>query len=86
MGNTWGLAFQIVDDLLDVEQSSETLGKTAGKDAQQNKITFPAVYGLQRSREMAEQQRQQARGAVEAFGDRSGRLCELADLIVNRKS
>ncbi len=41
-----GLAFQIVDDILDVEESSEALGKTAGKDAQQQKITFPAVYGL----------------------------------------
>ena len=45
-GEHIGLAFQIVDDLLDVEQSSEDLGKTAGKDAQQHKITFPAVYGI----------------------------------------
>ncbi len=45
-GEHVGLAFQIVDDILDVEQSSESLGKTAGKDAQQHKITFPAVYGL----------------------------------------
>src|SRR5579885_1540920 len=56
-GEAIGLAFQIVDDLLDVEQSSEHLGKTAGKDAQQQKITFPAVYGLARSHEMAEEQR-----------------------------
>ena len=56
-GEHVGLAFQIVDDVLDVEQSSEALGKTAGKDAQQHKITFPAVYGLERSREMAEEER-----------------------------
>ena len=56
-GEHIGLAFQIVDDVLDVEQSSEALGKTAGKDAQQQKITFPAVYGLERSRDMAEQER-----------------------------
>ena len=56
-GEHVGLAFQIVDDVLDVEQSSEALGKTAGKDAQQKKITFPAVYGLERSREMAEDER-----------------------------
>ena len=49
-GEHVGLAFQIVDDILDVEESSEALGKTAGKDAQQHKITFPAVYGLAESR------------------------------------
>ena len=49
-GEHVGLAFQIVDDILDVEESSEALGKTAGKDAQQHKITFPAVYGLETSR------------------------------------
>ena len=53
-GEHIGLAFQIVDDILDVEESSEALGKTAGKDAQQHKITFPAVYGLEESRRMAE--------------------------------
>ncbi len=52
-GEHVGLAFQIVDDILDVEESSEALGKTAGKDAQQHKITFPAVYGLDESRRMA---------------------------------
>src|ERR1700742_3142643 len=52
-GGHVGLAFQIVDDILDVEESSEALGKTAGKDATQGKITFPAVYGLDRSHEMA---------------------------------
>ena len=65
-GEHIGLAFQIVDDILDVEQSSEALGKTAGKDAQQQKITFPAVYGLERSREMAEQERLAAHLALRA--------------------
>src|SRR3982750_1328540 len=49
-GEHVGLAFQIVDDILDIEESSEALGKTAGKDAAQHKITFPAVYGLEKSR------------------------------------
>ncbi|MBV8810379.1 MAG: polyprenyl synthetase family protein, partial [Acidobacteriaceae bacterium] len=51
-GEHVGLAFQIIDDVLDVEEPSESLGKTAGKDEAQQKITFPAVYGLERSREM----------------------------------
>jgi len=83
-GEHIGLAFQIVDDVLDVEQSSEALGKTAGKDAQQQKITFPAVYGLERSRAMAEQERLAAHLALRTFGDRAERLLQLADLIVQR--
>ena len=85
-GQHAGLAFQIVDDILDVEQPSEALGKTAGKDAQQQKITFPAVYGLDESRRMAEAERQGAHMALAVFGERAGRLRELADLIVERSA
>jgi geranylgeranyl diphosphate synthase type II len=85
-GEHIGLAFQIVDDILDVEQSSEALGKTAGKDAQQHKITFPAVYGLELSREMAENERMAAHLALACFDDRAERLKQLADLIVRRHS
>jgi len=85
-GEHIGLAFQIVDDILDVEESSEALGKTAGKDAQQHKITFPAVYGLEESHRMAERERECAHQALAIFGDRGQRLRELADLIVQRKS
>src|SRR5690349_11317064 len=85
-GEHVGLAFQIVDDILDVEESSEALGKTAGKDAQQQKITFPAVYGLETSRRMAEAECARAHQVLAPFGDRAGRLHELADLIVHRKS
>lgn len=85
-GEHVGLAFQIVDDILDVTQTSEQLGKTAGKDAAQEKITFPAVYGLERSREMAEQERRLAHEALAMFGDAARRLHELADLIVDRQS
>jgi len=85
-GEHVGLAFQIVDDVLDVEQSSEALGKTAGKDAAQKKITFPAVYGIERSREMAEQERLEAHLALQPFDDRAERLRELADLIVRRNA
>jgi geranylgeranyl diphosphate synthase, type II len=85
-GEHVGLAFQIVDDVLDVEESSEALGKTAGKDAQQKKITFPAVYGLERSREMAEAERIAAHFALRSFDERAERLRELADFIVRRKT
>jgi geranylgeranyl diphosphate synthase type II len=85
-GEHVGLAFQMIDDILDVEESSEALGKTAGKDAQQLKITFPAVYGLAESRRMAEVQRQKAHAALGPFGSRAQRLHELADLIVQRKT
>jgi len=83
-GEHIGLAFQIVDDVLDVEQPSEALGKTAGKDAKQQKITFPAVYGLEQSRAMAEQERIAAHLALRAFDDRAEKLRELADFIVRR--
>ena len=83
-GEHIGLAFQIVDDVLDVEQSSEALGKTAGKDAKQQKITFPAVYGLDRSRAMAEQERIAAHQALREFGESADRLRELADFVVQR--
>jgi geranylgeranyl diphosphate synthase, type II len=85
-GEHVGLAFQIVDDVLDVEQSSEALGKTAGKDAQQHKITFPAVYGLERSRAMAEEERLAAHLALRPFDERAERLRELADFIVHRRA
>ncbi len=85
-GEHVGLAFQIVDDILDVEASSESLGKTAGKDAHQNKITFPAVYGLEESRRMAAAECARAHERLAPFGDRAARLHELADLIVQRKS
>jgi geranylgeranyl diphosphate synthase type II len=85
-GEHVGLAFQIVDDILDVEESSAVLGKTAGKDAAQGKITFPAVYGLEASRTMAQDHCRLAHEALETFGDRALRLHEIADLIVYRKS
>ncbi len=85
-GEHAGLAFQIIDDVLDVEESSDALGKTAGKDEAQQKITFPAVYGLERSREMAEEERLGAHVALRYFDDRAHRLRQIADFIVHRKT
>jgi geranylgeranyl diphosphate synthase type II len=85
-GEHIGLAFQIIDDVLDVEESSEALGKTAGKDEAQHKITFPAVYGLERSHAMAEEERLAAHAALGPFDERAERLHQIADFIVQRKA
>lgn len=80
-----GLAFQVVDDLLDADASTATLGKTAGKDATQGKATYVSVLGAARAREFAEALRVEARDAASSLGARSNRLVELADFIVLRK-
>ena len=85
-GEHVGLAFQIIDDVLDVEQTSDALGKTAGKDQAQQKITFPAVYGLHQSRLMAEGERQRAHQALAPFGERAERLRQIADFVVLRSA
>ena len=80
-----GLAFQVVDDVLDADSSTATLGKTAGKDAKDNKPTYVSAMGTVRARELAQELRQQALDAVTDFGPRGRRLRELADFIVLRK-
>jgi farnesyl diphosphate synthase len=81
-----GLAFQVIDDVLDVESDSATLGKTAGKDAEHDKPTYVSLLGLEAARTLAETLRQQAQSALQPFGSRALRLSELADLIVLRRS
>lgn len=81
-----GLAFQVVDDVLDATADSATLGKTAGKDAADNKPTYVSILGLQQSQALAEKLRIDAYRALEQFGDKARRLRELADLIVQRKA
>jgi farnesyl diphosphate synthase len=80
-----GLAFQVVDDVLDAEAPTATLGKTAGKDADQNKPTYVSVLGVSESKRFAEQLRQDALSALNVFGERAQRLRELADFVVLRK-
>lgn len=81
-----GLAFQVVDDILDVTTDSATLGKTAGKDAMAGKPTYVSMIGLEASRALAAQLRRDAHDALAPFGERARRLAELADLVVNRVS
>jgi farnesyl diphosphate synthase len=82
---TVGLAFQVVDDVLDAEASSATLGKTAGKDSRQGKPTYVSVMGLARARELAQELRHNAHEALAPLDARARRLRELADFIVLRK-
>ncbi len=80
-----GLAFQVVDDVLDADATTATLGKTAGKDSKAGKPTFVSAMGIVHAREFAEELRQGALGAIGALGPRGRRLAELADFIVQRK-
>ena len=85
-GETIGWAFQVTDDILDVEESSAALGKTAGKDAAQQKATYPAVHGLERSHQIATDLAAQAIGELRTLGERAARLREVAEYLVLRRT
>ena len=80
-----GLAFQVVDDVLDAEASTATLGKTAGKDSKQGKPTYVSAMGVARARQFAEELRRGAHASLDALGGSAQRLRQLADFIVLRK-
>jgi farnesyl diphosphate synthase len=82
--NRAGLLFQVVDDILDAEANTATLGKTAGKDAAQNKPTYVSLLGLNDAKRKAADLRTEAKAALSYFGERARRLCELTDYIVER--
>jgi geranylgeranyl pyrophosphate synthase len=83
-GEAIGLMFQIVDDLLDVTQTTEHLGKTAGKDAAQGKLTYPGLIGLDASRREVERLRREALEAIKGFGEAGGPLRELVQMMATR--
>jgi len=84
-GQSIGLAFQIVDDVLDVTQTSEQLGKTAGKDTAAHKATYPALFGIDESERKAEALVTAAFSELDSFGDRAATLKDLARYLVERK-
>jgi len=84
-GQSIGLAFQIVDDVLDVTQTSEQLGKTAGKDSQAEKATYPAMFGVEESLAKADALLKSAMISLQDFGPRAATLASLAEFLVQRK-
>ncbi|MEP7077601.1 MAG: polyprenyl synthetase family protein, partial [Chthoniobacterales bacterium] len=84
-GHALGLAFQIIDDILDVTQTSEKLGKSAGKDAAAKKATYPAVIGLEKSRVEASRLTRRAHDALKSLGKRAETLRALADYLLARE-
>jgi len=84
-GHSIGLAFQIVDDVLDVTQTSEQLGKTAGKDTAAEKATYPALFGVEESVKKADSLVATAVSALDTFGTRADTLKTLAHFLVERK-
>lgn len=85
-GESAGWAFQVVDDLLDVEESSASLGKTAGKDQAQKKATYPAVFGIEKSRAFAQELAARADRELACYGDRAARLREVASFLITRRA
>jgi geranylgeranyl diphosphate synthase type II len=79
-----GLAFQIVDDVLDITSTQEELGKSVGKDVQAQKVTYPSLWGIEESKRQAEQLVADAKALLEPFGDRANPLIALADYITAR--
>jgi geranylgeranyl diphosphate synthase type II len=84
-GRSLGLAFQVIDDILDVTQTSEKLGKSAGKDAAAEKATYPAAIGLAASRREARRLTKAAMRALDPFGEKAARLREIADYLLARE-
>ena len=79
------MAFQVVDDLLDAEATTATLGKTAGKDAENNKPTYVSILGIREAHELAEKLQHDADQVLNEFGEAATRLRQVTDFIIKRK-
>lgn len=84
-GTKLGLAFQIVDDILDIEGNKQTLGKSIGKDKKAQKATFPAVYGLEESKKMAEKLIEESKALLKPYGEKAEILLMVCDFVLTRK-
>lgn len=84
-GDNLGLAFQVIDDILDITQTSEKLGKSAGKDLAAQKTTYPALIGLEAARKEAQKLTAEAHGALKIFGAKAATLHALADYLLDRE-
>jgi geranylgeranyl diphosphate synthase type II len=85
-GEHIGLAFQVIDDILDIEGDTEELGKTVGSDEKINKMTYPRLYGMQKSKEIAEKLISDAKAALTVFSSEADPLRALADYLLTRRS
>ncbi len=85
-GQSLGLLFQVTDDILDVEETSAALGKTAGKDAAQQKATYPAVHGIERSHQIANELAEKAINELSHYAGRASRLREITEYLVQRRA
>jgi geranylgeranyl diphosphate synthase type II len=85
-GNSIGLAFQVIDDILDIEGNTEEMGKTAGSDEKINKMTYPRFYGLQKSKDIAENLIADAKAALSIFSTEADPLREIADYLLTRRN
>jgi geranylgeranyl diphosphate synthase type II len=85
-GELIGWAFQVTDDILDVEESSAALGKTAGKDQAQRKATYPALFGLQKSHQFARELALRAMAEIEPYGARAAHLRETGEFLILRRT
>jgi geranylgeranyl diphosphate synthase, type II len=85
-GEALGWEFQVVDDILDVQESSSALGKTAGKDQAQKKATYPALYGIEKSKAFAQELAERAERELAFYGERATRLRAIAEYLVSRRA
>jgi geranylgeranyl diphosphate synthase, type II len=84
-GRALGLAFQVIDDLLDVESTTERLGKRTQKDAEHGKATYPGILGIERSHQFARELESRAHRALDSFDDRAEPLRQIATFVVERR-